>query len=406
MGFSTGHTPETAVPAPTKAWALRRVAQILVLGVRERIGGVRVTSRGDVPRSALDITSQWLTEVMCAGTPDGRVRAVTVLAGSDGTTTRSTLAVEYNDVGAAAGLPARVFVKCTSGLAQRLMLGLGGVIDGEPGFYNHVRPLLTIEAPLGYHAAVDAASWRSVVIIEDVVATRGAVFWQPAARVTPERVRVLLCDLAAWHGALWGSGRLADWAWLKTPADQMRVIDALLGLADRTSAGLARARSVIPSGLLRRADDLRPAMRRSMDEASRPPHTYLHGDLHIANTYLTRDNKTGVCDWQVGLRGSWAYDYSYLLATALDIDERRAWEHDLLDFYLERLAAAGVEPIPRARAWQAYRQALFYPYFAWLYTMGRSRLQPSFQPHEVSLMMIERIGAAIADLGSFGAVGL
>jgi hypothetical protein len=113
-----------------------------------------------------------------------------------------------------------------------------------------------------------------------------------------------------------------------------------------------------------------------------------------------------VCDWQVGLRGSWAYDYSYLLATALEIEDRRAWEHDLLDFYLEQLAAAGGEPVPRARAWQAYRQALFYPYFAWLYTIGRSRLQPNFQPREVSLMMIERIAAAIADLGSFGAVGL
>jgi hypothetical protein len=286
------------------------------------------------------------------------------------------------------------------------MLGLGGLIDGEPGFYNHVRPLLEIQAPLGYHAAVDAASWRSVVVIEDVVATRGAAFWQPSVKVTPERLRDLLGDVAAWHGALWDNARLGDWSWLKTPADHMRVIDALLGLADRIPAGLARARTVIPSVLLRRAGDLRLAMRRSMADASRPPHTYLHGDLHIANTYLTGDNTTGVCDWQVGLRGSWAYDYSYLLATALEIEDRRAWEHDLLDFYLEQLAAAGGEPVPRARAWQAYRQALFYPYFAWLYTIGRSRLQPNFQPREVSLMMIERIAAAIADLGSFGAVGL
>jgi hypothetical protein len=244
------------------------------------------------------------------------------------------------------------------------------------------------------------------VVIEDGVATRGAAFWQPSSKVTPEQLRDLLGEVAAWHGALWDSARLADWPWLKTPAAQMRVIDALLGLVDRTAAGAARARAVIPSALLRRAGDLRPAMRRSMGEASRRPHTYLHGDLHIANTYLTGDHTRGVCDWQVGLRGSWAYDYSYLLVTALDIDDRRAWEHDLLDFYLERLGAAGIKPAPRARAWQAYRQALFYPYFAWLYTIGRSRLQPSFQPEDVSLMMLERIAAAIADLGSFGAVGL
>jgi aminoglycoside phosphotransferase (APT) family kinase protein len=147
-------------------------------------------------------------------------------------------------------------------------------------------------------------------------------------------------------------------------------------------------------------------MRRSMQIASEGPHTYLHGDLHIANTYLTREERAGVADWQVGLRGSWAHDYAYLVATALEIEERRACEQELLDYYLERLAAAGGESIPKPTAWNAYRQAMFYPYFAWVYTLGRSRIQPRFQPAEVSLTLIERIAAAIEDLDSFGAVGL
>ena len=28
-------------------------------------------------------------------------------------------------------------------------------------------------------------------------------------------------------------------------------------------------------------------------------------------------------------------------------------------------------------AWDAYRQSTFYPYFAWVYTIGRARLQPA-----------------------------
>ena len=114
----------------------------------------------------------------------------------------------------------------------------------------------------------------------------------------------------------------------------------------------------------------------------------------------------GVADWQVGLQGSWAYDYSYLLATALAVEDRRAWEGELLDLYLDALTTAGGGRVPRARAWQAYRQAMFYPYFAWVYTIGRSRLQPRFQPEGVSLTMIERIAAAIDDLDSLAAVGL
>jgi hypothetical protein len=38
--------------------------------------------------------------------------------------------------------------------------------------------------------------------------------------------------------------------------------------------------------------------------------------------------------------------------------------------------------------------------------MGRSRLQPNFQPDGVSLTMIERISTAIDDLDSLGVVGL
>jgi aminoglycoside phosphotransferase (APT) family kinase protein len=147
-------------------------------------------------------------------------------------------------------------------------------------------------------------------------------------------------------------------------------------------------------------------MRRAMRIASHVEMTYLHGDLHIANTYVSREGRMGVADWHVGLKGSWAHDYAYLLATALDVEDRRAWEHDLLDFYLERLAAAGGQALPREKAWRAYRQATLYPYFAWVYTLGRSRLQPNFQPDEVSLTMLARISTTIDDLDSLGAVGL
>jgi Ecdysteroid kinase-like family len=153
-------------------------------------------------------------------------------------------------------------------------------------------------------------------------------------------------------------------------------------------------------------EDLFTALRRAMQIASHGPRTYLHGDLHIANTYLARVGRMGICDWQLELQGSGAHDYAYLIATALEVEDRRAWEPETLHFYLEHLAGAGGEKIPFAPAWQAYRQATFYPYFAWVYRIGRSRLQPKFQPGDVSLAMIGRISAAIDDLDAFDAVGL
>ncbi len=334
------------------------------------------------------------------------MRHLRAVRSSRGTTTRSALELDYSEAGTAANLPTRVFVKCTSTVPQRLMLGLGGLIEGEPGFYTQVRPGLEIEAPAGYYGAVDPRSWRSVVIAEDVVATRGARFWDPGLAVTRERIEELVASVARLHGALWNDARLAQWRWLKTPAEQMRLINALIGLADRTGAGTRRARAVIPAALRGRGDDLFEGMRRSMTLLSRGPRTYLHGDLHIANTYLTDQGRMGIADWQVGLQGGWAYDVAYLLSTALEVADRRAWERDLLELYRDRLVAGSGPQIGREEAWAAYRQATFYPYFAWVYTLGRSRLQPSFQPDEIALMLIERIATAIDDLDSLRAVGL
>jgi hypothetical protein len=379
---------------------------VLAAAAGERARGVSATRAGDVPRSPEEVSAQWLSAVLCEAVAGARVLSVVPRARSNGTTTRAALEVIYNEVGSAAALPSRLFAKCTATVAQRLMLGLGGLIDGEPGFYTHVRPTLEIEAPIGYFGAVDTRSWRSIVLTEDVADSRGALFWRPSTAITPEQTEDLLANAATWHGALWDSPRLGRWGWLKTPADQMRVIDSLLALANRTRAGAERARAVIPAGLRGRQDDIHAGMRRSMDILSRGPHTYLHGDLHIANTYSTREGKMGIADWQVGLEGCWAHDVAYLITTALEVEDRRRFERELIDFYVERLPANGGAALTREAAWTAYRQATFYPYFAWIYTIGRSRLQPSFQPDDISLTMIERIAAAIDDLDSLGAIGL
>jgi hypothetical protein len=382
------------------------VAQVLAVGVYERIRRAPVVDSSDVPSSPEQVSAEWLTAVLCSGRPGVRVTSVTADGVVHGTTTRGALELTYNSPEAAAHLPTRVFVKCTSQLAQRIMLGLGGLIDGEPAFYTQVRPLLRVEAPVGYFGAVESRSWRSVVVTEDVSRTRGARFWHPSSKVTRADIDDLLVNMANWHAALWESPRLAAWRWLKTPAEQMGVIDALIGLADRTGAGLRRARDVIPPAIRRRHGDFHAALRTSMRLASRGPATYLHGDMHVANTYRTGDHAMGICDWQVGLRGSWAHDFAYLLATALEVEDRRCWERELLEGYLARLETAGGPALNPQDAWRSYRQATFYPYFAWLYTLGRSRLQPSFQPPQTCLTLIERIATAIDDLDSFNAVGL
>ncbi|HWD66042.1 MAG TPA: phosphotransferase [Solirubrobacteraceae bacterium] len=393
-----------ADPVPTKRGALARAGRVLAAEARLCLGPPRPES---VPRTPDLLTAEWLTAVLCRGVPRAEVTSVTrPRAASWGTTTRAALQVAYNQAGTGAGLPRHLFVKCTSSVPQRLMLGMGGLISGEAGFYEHIRPQLEIEAPAGYFGTVDAQSWRSIVVMEDVSVTRGACF-RTAEPLSRAQMEDLLASVARWHGALWESPSLATtWNWLRTPAEQARLIEALIGMADRTGAGARRAAAALPPNLRDRQAELFEGMRRSLTWLGEPPHTYLHGDLHLGNTYATPDGRMGVCDWQVGLRGGWAHDVSYLLITGLDVRDRRSWERDLLALYLEQLTQSGGVAPSEPDAWLAYRRATLYPYFAWIYTLGRSRLQPRFQAPEMALTLIGRIAAAIEDLDSLGAAGL
>ncbi|MGA2397104.1 MAG: hypothetical protein ABSG30_03435 [Steroidobacteraceae bacterium] len=46
--------------------------------------------------------------------------------------------------------------------------------------------------------------------------------------------------------------------------------------------------------------------------------------------------------WQLVLKASWAYDYSYFMISSLSIADRRHLEKDMLRFHLSELEAHGV----------------------------------------------------------------
>jgi hypothetical protein len=114
----------------------------------------------------------------------------------------------------------------------------------------------------------------------------------------------------------------------------------------------------------------------------------------------------GLADWQVVQQGGWAYDFAYLVGSACEPEDRRAWEEELLRTYLEQLSDAGGKAPTFDEAWLAYRQQLFYPYAAWAFTIGRAFYQPKMQPDEVSLKIVHRLSTAIDDHNSFDAIGV
>lgn len=358
----------------------------------------------DVPISAARVTPEWLTAVLCRDAPGAEVLSFETPGGSSGTSERMALRLTYNDVGRDAGLPEALFTKTTTSYRQRMVIGGAGALEGESHFYSVIRPKSTVEAPLGYWGVVDPSSWRSITVMEDITATKGATFPVPTTPLSQEQVKDLVQNLARLHGELWEDHE--SLAPLKTPRDYINGTIDMLDIRKRCEVGMKRAEDEIPPSLLGESDRLFEATRTALDIATdEMAHTLLHGDSHVGQTYITADGRMGFADWHATMQGGWAFDFAYLVNSACEPEDRRRWQRGLMELYLERLAEHGGEAPPFDDAWLAYRQQCFWPYTAWAFTIGRAAYQPEMQPVPTCLAIIRRTAAAIDDLDSLEALG-
>jgi len=386
----------------TKAWVAQRIVTVGVWYLWERLRGAKAVQAGDVPGRAEDMTTAWLTAVLCKDIPGGAVLDFSLVGGSSGTSERRGLTLVLNDAARAAGLPEHMFTKATKHYRQRLLLGFSGIIIGEAGFYPTVRPHLAIEAPRGFHACYDPRSWRSMVLLDDLARDKGAKFISTETYFTQDMMKDLLANMAVWHGKYWNSPELeGSLRWLRTPLAFMTRMNEFVAFKKRCLEGVEIAKARIPPEVAARTEALFPELMETLAWGSTGAQTFLHGDPHAGQAYITGDGRMGYSDWQIVMRGSWAFDYTYAVGTALTVADRRLWERDLLRFYLERLRATGGDAPEFDEAWSAYRRHLTYGYFSWLFTVvGASKgTAPEMQPRQVALDIIERMSHAIADLG-------
>lgn len=131
------------------------------------------------------------------------------------------------------------------------------------------------------------------------------------------------------------------------------------------------------------------------------PSCLIHSDGHLDNFYFgPDDDEPGLFDWQAPRYGSWTWDVSYFVISALDIPVRRANDRQLLRQYLDVLQSLGVEAPDIDAAWLAYRQYNAYGLFVKI-------VNPDiFKPRAINVAWMSRHGAAAEDLDTFGALGV
>ena len=265
----------------------------------------------------------------------------------------------------------------------------------EVRFYNDIRPQLDIEMPQVLGAAYDHDSHRFLLLLEDLT-LRGAVFPNVLRDNSVEEVKSVLDVVATLHAYFWQSPRFtSDLSNFETHVDGT-LNDFMIGdVIHHINHEIAT--NPFKQNIMAMLDMSSEQMLGNMIAMQRHqaslPQTVLHGDTHIGNTYLLPDGKAGLLDLQLSVRGYCMHDVSYLISTALPVDQRRTHEQPLIRYYLERLASYGVDKPPTfAEVWPEYQRAIVWGvYIGW---MTCSEANYGWQIQANNLL---RLSAAYAD---------
>ncbi len=350
-----------------------------------------------IPTRPEDITADWLTAFLEPHHPGVVVDHLRIDESTQGAATRLRVTPLYAP-GCDAGLPPRLFIK--TALTRRMLVADPHMYVTEFRFYDEIRPALDCETPAVYGWALDEVTSRFAVVIEDL-ALRSATFPSALSGLTAADVAPLITTLAGLHAAYWGRSDLdRRFGWLETSTRGKTATwwrDEAKAVAEAELEQPYKAAAIEPSG--RSLDQVFAAFAALQGVNDVAPLTVLHGDTHIGNCYLLPGGAGGLLDWQLMRVANWANDVAYMLMTALDIEERRKGEQDLLRLYCDELRSRGVDPPSWDEAWNLYRKQMVWGIAAWLVTPTAMYDEPRLDA------LIRRCVVAAEDLDTFALLG-
>jgi hypothetical protein len=327
------------------------------------------------------LSPEWLTEALAPRYPDIRVSAATLGPVVERVSTNARFRITCED-GLPEGLSAELCAKgyfSADGASSR-MAGIA-----EALFYRDLAVGSGVRTLPSVFAEINDEATNAIVITEDV-ASDGAVFLDSLAPYSAEQAAESLRQFGTLHGRSWEAPGIAEVPWLEPRLAHVlraRGITEIRGNFDgpigagvpdeaRDGEKLIAAFSALPG----------------IAEAN-GSWCLLHGDAHVGNIYLDPEGAPSLVDWQLVQRGPWYIDVGYHLGCTLPVEERRRSEGDLLEAYLDELAAQGIERPSEEEIRLGLCCGMVYGFFLWAITL---KVDPS-----ITTAMLERLGAAVTD---------
>jgi hypothetical protein len=345
------------------------------------------------------ITPQWLTLALreSGHLPQGAVIATKheiIGTGKMGDNARFTLTYDVDHCG-----PATLIAKLpATDETARTMAGVLGAYYNEVMFYQNLAGHTKLRTPLIYASEVNAEGTEFVILMEDLAPS------EPGSQLIGESLehsRLALQEAAKLAAAFYGDTAVAELAYVTSPArgdggaqggDLMQ--QCWPQFLDRFGHGLSA--ECVAFG------DLYVDRHRHFVTRFQGQKTLIHGDFRCENVLFRPSTDSApaiatVVDWQTVGESSALTDVAYFLGGSVEIEQRRAWEKDLIAEYAQNLNALGVN-LTEQECWDQYREyamhAIVITVLGAVFTAAEARSDKMF------LAMIQRHLQQCVDLNS------
>jgi hypothetical protein len=358
--------------------------------IRSRDGQGEAKQMPKIPVDPLSITPGWLSDALGADVHGCEVEQIAVGVGLLGRLFRARL-----DGGQ--GVPSSVIVKLPTldAPVRTTICEAGDFYLREVRFYEEIGIANPLPPARPYFAAFDEVTHNFVLVLEDLSRLRLA---DQTVGCGASDAETVIDAIARHHAHWWNNDRLASLSWLtpySTPAFAAVAID-------NYEAGwpvfLERVGSDLSPAMLDYGANLPSLIPWFLTELTRPPLTFLHGDLRLDQLFFAveaDDPPVTALDWQITAKGRGAYDVGYFISQSLNAETRRECEDHLLERYLERLSEREID-YPREQLRRDYRLTTAWCFSYAVIAAGRMEVANDRQL-ELLRTMLDRAVAAIED---------
>ena len=327
------------------------------------------------PRVPEEVTAAWLSDVL-----NQKVKSIELSKQFHSTASKLFCTVTYDDEGAAeSSRPTHICIK--GGFSPELLAALpflAQIYQRETDFFSKIAPSLRMSLPKVWYAD------HGVLVMNDL-AYAGCVFGDPLDTWSVERVKSGVEQLAVLHADTWNVQEE------KYPCITSDYPELVLNLMQQYDEFINAKDGPPVLDYLR--DKKRAIAAVEKYHRTRNPRfrCLIHCDPHVGNAYLMRDGQVRFIDFQLVHISSAFHDLAYFVGSALSIEDRRAHEDEIIDYYLNSLAEQGGPRLARDEEVVAEYAHSFMSGYSWVVTPY------SLQSMEKVHTMTKRFMAAIQD---------